>query len=179
MIIPIIKNITPPTTLKLFTEIPKKLNRSCPVKAKATIVISDTIEAFFAVLFLSTTDRSAVIDINTGIVPNGFIKVKSEVIHKSPNEIVSVILFFYKLFIKFVYLLQTVSVGLQLTYLYPSLYQVCLFTCGEVCLVFIGIVFKSILLLSYLQIIKRTLNVLNALGTHMGIYFCGLATRMS
>ena len=55
---------------------------------------------FLAVLFLSETDNSAVIDINTGIVPNGFIKVKNEVIHKSPNEIVSVIIILF-LFIQY------------------------------------------------------------------------------
>ena len=90
---PTMKNITPPTTRKLCTEMPKNLNNSCPVKAKAMIVISPTIEAFLAVRFLSATDSSVVIDRNIGIIPKGFMRVKNEVKHKSPYVANSDIIF--------------------------------------------------------------------------------------
>jgi hypothetical protein len=88
-----IKKITPPTTRKLSTEIPKNLNNNCPVNANAIMVKNDTIEAFLAVLFRSSTVKSAVIDINTGMVPNGFINVKNEVMQRSAKEIVSDMIF--------------------------------------------------------------------------------------
>ena len=87
------KNITPPTTRKLCTEIPKNLNSSCPVNAKARIVKNPIMEAFLAVRFLSATVRSAVIDKNMGIVPKGFMRVKNEVKHKSPYVANSDIIF--------------------------------------------------------------------------------------
>jgi hypothetical protein len=86
---PIRKKITPPTTLKLFTEIPKKSNINCPANAKAIVVSRETIEAFLAVAFLASTDKLEVIAIKTGIVPNGFISVNNEVKQSKPNEIVS------------------------------------------------------------------------------------------
>ena len=72
---------------------PKNLNKSCPVKAKAIIVIKAATEDFLAVLFLSLTDNSEVMDIKTGIVPRGLISVNKEVKHKSAKDTVSVILF--------------------------------------------------------------------------------------
>jgi hypothetical protein len=89
---PIRKKITPPTILKLFTEIPKKSKINCPAKAKAIVVNRETMEAFLAVAFLASTDKLEVIAIKTGIVPNGFIRVNNEVKQSNPNEIVSVIL---------------------------------------------------------------------------------------
>jgi hypothetical protein len=87
MSIPIIKNITPPTILKLFTEIPKKLNNNWPEKAKKTIVMNETHEALLAVFFLFSLSNEDVIVIKIGIVPRGFISVKKEVKHRSPKDI--------------------------------------------------------------------------------------------
>jgi hypothetical protein len=77
MSIPIIKKITPPTILKLFTDIPKNLNNSCPEKAKRRRVMSAAIEAFFAVRALFLLSSDAVIVIKTGIVATGLINVKN------------------------------------------------------------------------------------------------------
>jgi hypothetical protein len=43
------------------------------------MVINATIEAFFAVWFLSAVFNEDVIVMNTGIVPNGFKRVKNDV----------------------------------------------------------------------------------------------------
>jgi hypothetical protein len=80
-----IKKITPPTILKLFTEMPKKENSNWPESAKAMIVINATMVAFLAVLFLSFTLSSAVMVIKMGILLSGLISVKNEVKHKSPK----------------------------------------------------------------------------------------------
>jgi len=79
------KKITPPTTLKLLTEIPKNLNSSCPEKAKSSNVISAAIEAFLAVRALFFSSSAAVMVIKTGIVATGFIKVKNATKLKIPN----------------------------------------------------------------------------------------------
>ena len=80
------KKITPPTILKLLTEIPKKLNRRFPENANNIIVINDTIEAFFAVLVLCRFSISLVMVMKIGMVPKGLIKVKKEVNARSANE---------------------------------------------------------------------------------------------
>jgi len=79
------KKMTPPTILKLLTEIPKNLNSICPENAKAKIVIKATILAFFAVLLRFSILNDLVIDMKIGIVPNGFINVKKEVKTKIAN----------------------------------------------------------------------------------------------
>jgi hypothetical protein len=79
------KKMTPPTILKLLMEIPKNLNKTCPEKAKAIMVINATILAFLAVLLRFSLLNVFVIDIKIGIVPKGFINVKNEVKIKIAN----------------------------------------------------------------------------------------------
>ena len=76
---PIVKKIIPPTILKLFTEIPKNLNKIWPEKAKAIMVKKAINVAFFGVCLRLALLSVEVIDIKIGIVPNGFIRVKNEV----------------------------------------------------------------------------------------------------
>ncbi len=87
--IPIKKNMTPPTILKLLTEIPKKLISSCPDRAKKMIIIKAIKEAFLATFVRSSFCKSEVMVIKIGITPSGFINVKNEVNPKSPNVIIS------------------------------------------------------------------------------------------
>lgn len=89
---PIMKNITPPTMRKLLTEMPKNLKRSCPEKAKARMVIIAATVAFFAVRVLSASLRVDVMVIKMVIIPSGFISVKKEVKHRSPNPMSSPII---------------------------------------------------------------------------------------
>ncbi len=70
---------------KLFTDILKKLKKSCPLKAKNKTVKKAMITAFRAVLFLSFTVNSDVIDMKIGMVPRGLIRVKNEVKANSPK----------------------------------------------------------------------------------------------
>mgnify|MGYP005636398951 CR=1 FL=1 len=57
----------------------KKLNNIWPENAKAIIVKNATIVAFLAVCFLCCLLKEAVIVINIGMVPNGFMMVKKAV----------------------------------------------------------------------------------------------------
>jgi|TARA_R110002124_G_scaffold67937_11_gene184262 hypothetical protein len=83
------KKMTPPTILKLFTEIPKNLNSNCPERAKQMIMMKETKDAFLAVNLRSRSDKSVVMVKKIGIVPNGLIRVKKEVRHKRPKVIKS------------------------------------------------------------------------------------------
>jgi hypothetical protein len=79
----------PPTIRRLLTEMPKKLKSNCPEMANAIITIAEIMDAFLAIWVLCWSVKSAVMVINTGIVPNGFMRVKKEVKHKRPNAMVS------------------------------------------------------------------------------------------
>lgn len=80
----------PPTTLKLFADMPKNWKSNCPVKANTRIVTKEMIEAFLAVIVLCVSVRLAVIDMNTGMVPNGLIRVNKEVKLNRANDKISV-----------------------------------------------------------------------------------------
>lgn len=54
------------------------------------MVAKEIIEAFFAVMVLCESVRLAVIDMNTGIVPSGLIRVNKEVKLNRANDKVSV-----------------------------------------------------------------------------------------
>lgn len=87
------KKITPPTILKLLTDIPKNSNNSCPEKANAKIVANATIVAFLAVCLRLLLLKVEVIDIKIGIVPKGLIRVKKEVKMSNANVYNSVTIF--------------------------------------------------------------------------------------
>ena len=78
-----IKNKTPPTTLRPATEIPKKLNKYSPAKAKRMSTDVAVINALMAVLLLSFFESSDVMVRKTGIIPIGFIKVRNDVKYSS------------------------------------------------------------------------------------------------
>jgi hypothetical protein len=78
-----IKKITPPTTCKPATEIPKKVNKYSPRNAKSINTKAAVITAFKAVLLLSRFVNSDVIDKKTGMIPMGFIRVRNEVKYSS------------------------------------------------------------------------------------------------
>jgi len=84
-----IKKMTPPTILKLLTEISKNLKSNYPENAKIRMVINETIEAFLAVLLRFAVSSLAVIVMKIGIVPRGFTKVKNDVKQSNPNVISS------------------------------------------------------------------------------------------
>ncbi len=57
----------------------KKRNISWPAKAKTMSIMSETTIALTATLERSAGDRFPDIDMNTGITPSGFMRLKKEV----------------------------------------------------------------------------------------------------
>jgi len=85
------KNITPPTIRKPFTDMPKKLNKSCPAKANMVSAIKAVKEALKAILRFNFRSNSELIVTNTGTVPSGFISARKLVNENRLNDIKSLI----------------------------------------------------------------------------------------
>lgn len=69
----------PAAILNPLVDIPKNLKRNCPASVKATRVMKDMIVALRTILDLSTSSMPEVMVRKTGMVPNGFVRVKKDV----------------------------------------------------------------------------------------------------
>ena len=83
--------IIPAAMRNPFVEIPKNLNKNWPQKVKHINIKKEVIVARLIIRLRSASLKPFVIVRKTGIVPNGFVKVKKEVKHKSAKgRIVSI-----------------------------------------------------------------------------------------
>ena len=78
----------PAAIRKPLVEIPKNLNKNCPQKVKEIRIMNEIMVARFMICCRSDSSKPLVIVRNTGIVPNGFVKVKNDVKHKSAKGII-------------------------------------------------------------------------------------------